>query len=93
MEMKFKHIEKGTFTVGIKAQEIGWVTYTFSAAATISIDHVEVDPVYRGQGIAKSLVLKVVDFAREKKLKIIPICSYAQALFRKMGPELDDIRA
>lgn len=91
--MEFKHIEKGTFVVQDKAQKIGWVTYTFSAATTIRIEHVEVIPAYRGQEIAKDLVLKVVDFAREKQLKIIPICSYAQALFRKMGAALDDVRA
>ncbi len=92
MQKQFKHPKKGTFTVECKAQKIGWVTYTLPAETVLRIEHVEVIPAYRGQEIAKELVLQVVNFAREKGLKIIPVCSYAQALFRKMGATLDDVR-
>lgn len=91
--MQFKHLGNGTFVVEHKAQRIGWVTYTFSAVDSLRIEHVEVIPAYRGQGIAEKLVLEVVDFARAKELKIIPICSYARALFRRKGTVLDDVRA
>lgn len=32
----------------------------------------------RGQGIAKQLVDRVVEYADDKKKKIIPVCSYAK---------------
>ncbi|NLX83572.1 MAG: N-acetyltransferase [Clostridiales bacterium] len=50
---------------------------------TVADDQIEVistytNPSLRGQGIARKLVEKVVDYARENKLKISSTCSYAQ---------------
>lgn len=56
------------------------ITYVFQDNATIMIDHTYVSPKMRGQGIAKKLVDAVVKYAREEKLKIIPLCSYADRL-------------
>ena len=42
-----------------------------------NIYHTEVDPNYGGRGIAKRLVNRIVDAARENNVKIIPTCSYA----------------
>lgn len=43
-----------------------------------SITHTGVDPAYGGRGIAKMLVLKVIEKARNRQVKINPICSYAK---------------
>lgn len=53
----------------------------------ISIDHTYISPGLRGQGLADELVRKVIDYAREEELKIIPACSYAGHYFDK---NLDD---
>lgn len=42
-----------------------------------------VNPEFRGQGIAGELMKLVVKEAKEKGLKIIPICSYAVSYFKK----------
>ena len=42
-----------------------------------------VDPSLRGQGIAKRLLDKLADFARENDLKIRPLCSYVVKAFEK----------
>lgn len=47
---------------------------------TWSITHTGVVPAYGGRGIAKLLVLKVIEEARRQKVKIIPICSYAKRM-------------
>jgi GNAT superfamily N-acetyltransferase len=47
---------------------------------------------HRGKGYAKLLVDKAVEVAREKGLKIIPICSYAIYYFIK-NPELRSLLA
>lgn len=41
------------------------------------IVHTEVNSNYRGSGIAKKLLDRVVDEARNKNIKIIPKCEYA----------------
>ena len=48
-----------------------------------SITHTGVDPAYGGRGIAKMLVLKVIEEARRQELKINPVCSYAKHLMEK----------
>ena len=43
-----------------------------------NIVHTGVRPAFEGQGIARRLLNKVVEQARLKKIKIVPICSYAK---------------
>lgn len=47
--------------------------------STIMLDHVEVIPARRGQGIADLIVSKAVNEARAANLEVVPICSYAVA--------------
>lgn len=47
---------------------------------TLVIDHTFVDGSLRGQGIAKKLVDRVVDFAKENKKKVGATCSYGVKL-------------
>lgn len=50
----------------------------FEENGDIIILSVFVSSKLRGQGIAKQLVDKVVEYAVDKKKKIIPACSYAE---------------
>ena len=45
-----------------------------------TITRTGVRPEYGGRGIAKKLVLKVIEAARAQKAKIVPRCSYAEKL-------------
>lgn len=38
---------------------------------------------YRGRGLAEELTRKVVEYAKIRKLKIRPLCSYATLFFNK----------
>ena len=42
--------------------------------------HTGVRSEYGGRGIAKKLVLCVIEAARAKKAKLVPLCSYADKL-------------
>lgn len=41
------------------------------------------DDSLRGQGVARQLLDILVEFAREKQLKIIPTCSYVDVMFKR----------
>lgn len=58
---------------------------TFSKAGeTIWIfDHVEVNEDMKGTGAAAALVKYGVDIARKRNLKIIPLCPFAKAQFKR----------
>ncbi len=47
------------------------------------ITHVGVDPSLRGQGVAGKIVEVGLEYAKEKSLRVIPMCSYAAAYIRR----------
>lgn len=42
------------------------------------IEHTIVSDALKGQGVARTLVEAVVDFAKKENIKIIPVCDYAK---------------
>lgn len=61
-------------------QVIGECQYTMERPDKWVIVHTGVRPEYNGRGIAKRLVECVIEAARERGAKIIPVCSYAQRM-------------
>ena len=47
------------------------------------ITHTGVRPAYNGKGIAKMLVLKVIEEARKQNVKIRPVCPYAKRMMEE----------
>ncbi len=72
---------KGYFIALDKSKEAGRMSYTFAGNSKIIIDHTEVDDEYRGQSIGKRLLEKLVDYARQNNIKIIPLCPFAKSVF------------
>lgn len=72
-------------------KNIGECTFSPSEKIWI-IDHTEVGKEYGGQGIAKRLIEEVVKNAREKGVKIEPICSFAVKEFEEK-PDYADVKA
>lgn len=54
------------------------------------IDHTEVPDAFRGQGAGLQLVTRAVEDARAAGKKIIPLCPFAAAQFRR-HPEWADV--
>ena len=67
---------------------IGTVTYQWTNDKLLEIDHTEVDQDREGEGIGSKLIEAVVNFAREKDVKIKPVCKFAKAILEgKEGME------
>ena len=84
--MKIQHREdqkKGQFFYEEEGKQLAKMTYTYAGDDKIIIDHTEVDDSLRGRGVGYSLVETSVRFARENKLSILPLCPFAQAVFKK----------
>jgi predicted GNAT family acetyltransferase len=91
--MEIKHITEngqGIFKAIENGQEIGLLAYTQPDDNTISLDHTEVNYLHEGKGIGKKLLMEIVDFARQKNLKIFPNCSYAKRVFERTE-EIQDV--
>lgn len=57
----------------------------------LTVYHTEVDEEYAGKGFAKLLLNKLVSYARENDLKIVPLCPYVHAQFKRNPEEYNDI--
>jgi uncharacterized protein len=82
----------GRYVVHIAPGFEGEMTYRRIAPDVIAIDHTGVPREYRGKGIAEALVERGIADARAQGVKIVPLCSYVVAQFRR-HPEWEDLRA
>ena len=57
----------------------------------LTVYHTEVDEEYEGRGFAKLLLEKLVSYARENDLKIVPLCPYVFAQFKRHPDEYNDV--
>ncbi len=81
---------KGQFTAFLDGEQAGLMTYSWAGEDRFIIDHTEADPKFSGRGVGKSLVLAAVDYAREKKVSIIPLCPFAKSVFQRVK-EIQDV--
>ncbi|MCL7987444.1 N-acetyltransferase [Sphingobacterium sp. lm-10] len=79
---------KGYAAASDGEKRAGMMTYSIAGKDLIIIDHTEVDSAYTGKGVGKKMLYKIVELAREKNIKIMPLCPFAASMFRKM----DDIK-
>lgn len=84
--------EGGRFIAFQNEEEIGEMTYFCSDENTIAVNHTRVSSWHEGKGVGKQLMEKCVEFARENGLKIIPVCSFAKAMFKRY-PDFSDTKA
>lgn len=54
------------------------------AGQQMIIDHTDVDPSLKGQGIGKQLQAELVEYVRKHQIKVIPLCPFAKATFDRM---------
>lgn len=91
MEIKISDDGKhGKFYIEVEGQEQAQMTFTWAGTDRIIIDHTEVGDALRGKGAGKQLVIKAVEFARNKNTKIIPLCPFAKSVFDKVE-EIRDV--
>lgn len=68
---------------GTPEQHLGMITFPETAPGVFCIDHTEVDPSLKGQGIGAQLVEKAVASIRGQGGKVTATCSYARAWLDK----------
>ena len=82
--------KNGYFHIDIDSKTEAKMTFIFAGSDKIIIDHTEVNEGHNGKGFGKMMVEKAVAFAREKNIKIIPLCPFAKSVFDKT-PEFRDV--
>jgi uncharacterized protein len=81
---------KGAFFIEKEGKRMAQMTYSKAGPTMIIIDHTEVDDSLRGSGAGQAMVEAAVHWAREKNIKIMPLCPFANSVFRK-NPSFRDV--
>ena len=85
--------KKGAFYIELDGKRLAEMTYVWAGSKVFIVDHTEVDESLEGKGVGKQLVQHAVDFAREKELKIIPLCPFTKGVIDKTPPYQDVLNA
>ncbi|MGV9003132.1 GNAT family N-acetyltransferase [Flavobacterium sp.] len=81
----------GFFYIEVAGKVEAKMTFILENDLKMIINHTEVNDGNHGKGFGKMLVEKAVLFAREKNLKIIPVCSFVKSVFDKT-PDYSDVQ-
>jgi len=83
--------KKGSFYIEIDNIKVAEMTYTHAKPNKIIIDHTEVSDTLKGQGVGYKLIDASVEYMRSNNLKVIPLCPFANAVFKKKAQQYSDV--
>ena len=92
-EFKIQHEfdgKRGSFFLEDGPRRFAEMVYVMDGPKKLIIEHTEVDENMKGQGIGLKLLNELVGFARDEKIKVVPVCSFVKAMFQKKE-ELRDV--
>ncbi len=83
----------GRFVALENGQELGEMTYSGPQHDAITILHTEGFPGSEGKGVGMQLLTAAINFAREKYLKIRPLCPFVLKMMDRRKEDYTDVRA
>lgn len=81
---------KGSFFVEEGVRRFAEMVYVMAGPKKMIIEHTEVDETLKGQGIGAKLLEALVEYVRKEGIKVLPLCPFATATFRKRK-DLQDV--
>ncbi|MDP4262644.1 MAG: GNAT family N-acetyltransferase [Bacteroidota bacterium] len=81
---------KGMFFAETDGNILAEMVYSMSSPEKMIIEHTEVSDELKGQNVGYQLVHTAVEYARTHHIKIVPLCPFAHAVFKKK-PEYADV--
>ena len=74
---------KGSFFVEEGARRFAEMVYVMAGPKKMIIEHTEVGESLKGQGIGVKLLEALVEYVRKEQIKVLPLCPFAKATFKK----------
>lgn len=90
IELRLESNGKGAFVIEENNSRIAEMAINISGA-NLTVYHTEVAEQLKGQGVATQLLATMVNYAREHKLKVIALCPYVSAQFKRHPEQYQDI--
>lgn len=90
IQLKLDENGKGVFFIEDSGERVAEMVISISGN-NLTVHHTEVSEKLKGQGIASKLLSRMVDYARQHSLKVIPLCPYVNAQFKRHPDQYADI--
>ena len=90
VKLKLDDNGRGAFTVMEGDEQLGEMVVSVSGQ-NLTVYHTEVAAKAEGKGLAKQMLEAMVDYARERSLKVIPLCPFVHGQFKRHPEAYTDI--
>lgn len=90
VKLKLDEKDNGHFYILDGEEQVAEMEISISGN-DLTVYHTEVLPKAEGKGLAKKLLTTMVDYARQHALKVIPLCPYVHAQFKRHPEEYADV--
>jgi predicted GNAT family acetyltransferase len=80
----------GHFYISDEGEQLAEMVVSVSNSL-LTVYHTEVLPKAEGRGLAKQLLAAMVEHARKNGLKVIPLCPYVHAQFKRHAGDYADV--
>jgi uncharacterized protein len=75
--------DKGMFFVEQDGNILAEMVYSMPTPDKMIIEHTEVSDELAGKNVGKQLVHTAVEYARTNNIKIVPLCPFANSVFKR----------
>lgn len=90
IEFKIDDQKRGAFMIEENGERLAEMVIAIIGERLV-VYHTEVSDKLRGQGIAAKLLEQMVSYARANHLKVVPLCPYVHAQFKRHAELYKDI--
>lgn len=90
VKLELNEKKHGAFILTAGGEKIGEMVIGI-AGDKLTVYHTEVAAQAEGQGYAQKMLDEMVAYARENKLKVVPLCAYVHARFRRHPDAYKDL--
>jgi predicted GNAT family acetyltransferase len=90
IQLEINEKGRGHFFIPGNGEKLGEMEISISGN-NMTVYHTEVLPSMEGKGLAKELLTAMVTHARRNGLKVIPLCPFVHAQFKRHPGEYADI--
>ena len=90
VKLKLNEKNNGAFYIMDGEEQLGQMVISVTDSK-LTVYHTEVSPTAQGKGLAKLLLNAMVEFARETKRSVVPLCPYVHAQFKRHPADYADV--
>ena len=90
IELKLNESKRGGFVIEENGERVAEMGVGIQNENLV-VYHTEVSDQLKGQGIGSKLLAEMVGYARKNNLKVVPLCPYVHAQFKRHPEQYQDI--